>query len=104
MRSELTLGAKSQVPNRFLLANLLAKAPRSFHRLGSRIQNTTHDVLVRFSLSNPIATVQLSKVPSPPSRRNRPGRELACTSRHPAFPREATPSNTSLEVIRVLGI
>jgi hypothetical protein len=104
MRSGLIFDAKSQVPNRFLLTNLLAKASRSLHKPGSRIQDTTNYALVRLGRSNPIADVQPGKVPSPPSRRNRRGGEIAYTSRRPAFPREAIRSKTSLEAIRVLGI
>jgi hypothetical protein len=55
MGSALIFRAKSQVPNRYLLAKLLAKATRSFHKPGSRIQDMTNDVLVRLSRSNPIA-------------------------------------------------
>ena len=104
MRSALIFQANSQVPNRYLLAKLLAKATRSLHKPGSRIQDTTNDVLVRLGRSNPIADVQPGEVPSAPSRRNRRVRETAYTSRRPAFPREVIRSNTSLKAIRVLGI
>ena len=87
MRSELISETMAQVPNRFLLAKLLAKETRSLHRPKSRIHDTTNDVLVRFSRSIPIADVQ-----------------QPYKSRRFGSPPEAIHSNTSLEVIRVLGI
>ena len=87
MRSELISEAMAQVPNRFLLAKLLAEATRSLQRPKSRINDTTNDVLVRFSRSIPIADVQ-----------------QPYKSRRFGSPPEAIHSNTSLEVIRVLGI
>jgi hypothetical protein len=54
MRSELVFGALTQVPNRFLLTKLAAKATRKLHRPNTRIQETTNDVLVRFGRRNPI--------------------------------------------------
>ena len=44
-----------QVPNRFLLAEALAKATRGLHKPGTRIEDTTNDVLTRFGWANPIA-------------------------------------------------
>jgi hypothetical protein len=58
MRSELVFGAMENVPNRFLLIKLAAKATRKFHRPNTRIQETMDDVFVRFSHANPIAEVQ----------------------------------------------
>jgi hypothetical protein len=55
MRSDLVFRAMTHVPNRFLLANVLARASRGFHKLGTRIQDTTNAVLVRFGHANPIA-------------------------------------------------
>jgi hypothetical protein len=55
MRSNLVFGAMIPVSNRFLLAKLLAKATREFHRPGARIQDTTNEVLERFGCANPIA-------------------------------------------------
>jgi hypothetical protein len=54
MRSELIFGAITHVPNRFLLTKLAAKATRKFHRPNTRIQETTNEVFVHFSRSNPI--------------------------------------------------
>jgi hypothetical protein len=55
MRSNLVFVAMKQVPNRFLLAEALAKATRGLHKPGSRIEDTTNDVLTRFGWANPIA-------------------------------------------------
>ena len=104
MRSELIFDAGSQVPNRVLLAKLLAKAARRFHRPGSRIQDTTNDVLVRFSRSNPIADMRPAQVPGSPSWRHRPGREIAHSSRRSVIPPELNPSEALSEAIRVLGV
>jgi hypothetical protein len=104
MRSELIFEAKSRVPNRFLLAKLLAKATRCFHRPGSRIADTTNDVLARFSLSDPISEVQAAQIPSPASRHDRSGYKTARTSRSLTFPREAIHSNSSLDASGALGI
>jgi hypothetical protein len=68
MRSELIFDAKTQVPNRYLLAKLLAKATRGFHRPGTRIQDTTNYVLARFSRSNPIADMR--ELEDPTTRSN----------------------------------
>ena len=54
MRSELIFSAMAHVPNRFLLTNLASRATRKLHRPNTRIQDTTNDVLVRFSRSVPI--------------------------------------------------
>jgi hypothetical protein len=55
MRSDLLLGAMKQVPNRYLLVKVLAKATRECHRPGARIEDTTNDVLARCGRANPIA-------------------------------------------------
>jgi hypothetical protein len=54
MRSELVFGAMKEVPNRYLLSQLASKVARKLHRPGTRIQDTTNDVLLRFSGANPI--------------------------------------------------
>ena len=64
MRSELIFAAMAHVSNRFLLTKLASKATRRFHRANTRIQDTTNDVLVRFSGSTPAANIaQLEAVP-----------------------------------------
>jgi hypothetical protein len=58
MRSELVFSAMAHIPNRFLLTKLASKATRKFHRPNTRIQDTTNDVLGRFSRANSIANVR----------------------------------------------
>jgi uncharacterized circularly permuted ATP-grasp superfamily protein len=55
MRSDLVFGATRYVSNRFLLARLASKAVRKLHKPNTRIEDTTNDVFVRFSHSNPLA-------------------------------------------------
>jgi hypothetical protein len=55
MRSELIFGATTYVSNRFLLTRLASTATRKFHKPSRRIEDTTNDVLVRFSRANPVA-------------------------------------------------
>jgi hypothetical protein len=104
MRSELIFDVKSQVPNRFLLAKLLAKATRGFHKPGSRIQDTTNDVLVRFFCSNLIADLQPAQVPAPSFDRGKPGQLTAHSSGRSALPLEVKPSNVLFEAIGVLRV
>jgi hypothetical protein len=54
MRSDLVFGAMINVPNRYLLSQLASKAARKLHKPGTRMQDTTNDVLVRFRRANPI--------------------------------------------------
>jgi hypothetical protein len=49
MRSDLVFGALVDVPNRYLLCKLTAKATRAFHRPGTSIHDTTNNALARFS-------------------------------------------------------
>jgi hypothetical protein len=73
MRSDLVFGAMTQVSNRFLLAKVLAKAIREFHRPGARIEDTTNDVLVRCGCTNPIADENAIRISTTVgSRRSRP--------------------------------
>jgi hypothetical protein len=58
MRSDLVFGAMTNVANRYLLSQLASKAARKLHRSGTRMQDTTNDVLVRFSRDNPIGREQ----------------------------------------------
>jgi hypothetical protein len=57
MRSDLVFGATRYVSNRFLLTRLASKAIRKLHKPNTRIEDTTNDVFVRFSQSNPLAGV-----------------------------------------------
>jgi hypothetical protein len=58
MRSDLVFGAMTNVPNRYLLSQLASKASRKLHRSGTRMQDTTNDVLVRFSRASPVGCGQ----------------------------------------------
>jgi hypothetical protein len=55
MRSQLVDGALLQVPNRYLLCTVAAKALRKLHRPMSRIQDTTNDVFILCCIASPIA-------------------------------------------------
>jgi hypothetical protein len=55
MRSELVFGATTYISNRFLLTRIASKAIRKLHKPNARIEDTTNDVLVRFSQANPLA-------------------------------------------------
>jgi|SRR5580658_135610 hypothetical protein len=54
MRSELVFGAMANVPNRYLLSQLASRAARKLHKAGTRMQETTNEVLVRFSRADPL--------------------------------------------------
>ena len=70
MRSELIFRALTQVPNRFLLTKLAAKATRKLHKPNTRIQETTNDVFVRFSRVSPTPIARYnSQVAAIPLRR-----------------------------------
>jgi hypothetical protein len=58
MRSDLVFGAITKVSNRYLLSQLASQAARKLHRSGTRMQDTTNDVLLRFSRANPIGCEQ----------------------------------------------
>jgi hypothetical protein len=64
MRSDLVFGAMTHVSNRFLLSKVLAKATRAFHRPGTRVQDTTNEVLARFGCANPISDENTGRVPA----------------------------------------
>lgn len=55
MRSELVMGALKYIPNRYQLTHVAAKTIRAFHRPNTRIADTANEVLIRLSLSDPIA-------------------------------------------------
>ncbi|HEY0759746.1 MAG TPA: DNA-directed RNA polymerase subunit omega [Acidisarcina sp.] len=56
MRSDLVFGATTHVKNRYQLCQLAALATRKLHRPAVRVQDTTNDVLNRFSNSDPACT------------------------------------------------
>jgi hypothetical protein len=64
MRSELVFGAMKYVANRYLLTRLAANATRKFHRPYSRIEETTSEVLVRFSQADPLGDEALVDRPA----------------------------------------
>jgi hypothetical protein len=49
MRSELIFEALVREPNRYLLCRLVAKGTRKLHRPNSRVEDTTNELLERFS-------------------------------------------------------
>jgi hypothetical protein len=53
VRSQLVFAAEGNIPNRYLLVRLAAKAVRRLHRQNSRIEETTNAVLMHFSVANP---------------------------------------------------
>ena len=55
MRSELVANALKQVPNRYLLTRAAVEAIRALHMPNTRIADTANQVLLRFSLSDPLA-------------------------------------------------
>lgn len=55
MRSELVMSALKYVPNRYRLAGLASKAIRALHRPNTRMADTANQVLLHFSLGDPIA-------------------------------------------------
>jgi hypothetical protein len=65
----------ANVPNRFLLTNLAAKATRKLHRPNTRIVETTNDVLVWFSRANPLAA-------APNTNNSQPGPRVVHTETH----------------------
>ena len=53
MRSDLIFGALTHVKNRYELCQLASKATRKLHKPNTRLQDTTNEVLGRFSESVP---------------------------------------------------
>jgi hypothetical protein len=104
MRSDLVFGAMTYIPDRYLLSQVASKAADKMHRSGTRMQDTTNDVLLRFSRANPIRCE--------PALREQPAVQLRPIMTRPAIPykSEVVPlpparekSNPLLEVARVLG-
>lgn len=58
MRSDLVFEAMAHVSGRYLLTKLIAKTTRKFHKPNTRIQDTTNDVLARFSRAKTMADVE----------------------------------------------
>jgi hypothetical protein len=64
MRSKLVFDAMAHVTNRYLLTRLASTATRKLHRPNTRIQETTNEVLVRFSRATPIAGPRITRMPT----------------------------------------
>jgi hypothetical protein len=104
MRSDLIFGAMTHVPNRFLLASALAKATRGLHRPGTRIADTTNDLLARFGRTNPIAAEKAAQDSATlPRRRGRPQPVISRKSKRHAVPLAHENSQARSEGLRALG-
>lgn len=57
MRSDLIFGALTHVKNRYELCQLASKATRKLHKPTTRLQDTTNEVLERFSENVPTPAV-----------------------------------------------
>jgi hypothetical protein len=67
----------TQVSTHVLLAKVLAKATREFHRPGVLIEDTTSEVLVRCGCNTPIADENASRISTTVgSRRSRPHQDV----------------------------
>ena len=62
MRSDLIFGALTHVKNRYELCQLASKATRKLHKPTTRLQDTTNEVLERFSEAVPM---RASATPTP---------------------------------------
>jgi hypothetical protein len=102
MRSELIFGSIANVPNRFLLTKLLAKATRAMHAPGTRIEDTTNDVLARFGRCNPLVNLRGGGEPPAPVGRSKPDPTIP-RSTEPSTHAPCVPLNASLEAARVLA-
>jgi hypothetical protein len=102
MRSELIVEAMVHVPNRFVLAKLLAKATRAMHVPGSRIEDTTNGVLARFGRSNPLLGLQSVEDPTIRVRPSKPDANITYPAEQPTLP-PVRHSNALLGAVRVLG-
>ncbi len=58
MRSDLIFGALTHVKNRYELCQLASKATRKLHRPTTRLQDTTNEVLERFTENAPKMAVR----------------------------------------------
>jgi hypothetical protein len=63
MRSELVFKAFIYESNRYQLCRLIAKGTRKLHRPNTRLQETTNDVIERFSA--PVSTVGAARFAQP---------------------------------------
>jgi hypothetical protein len=63
MRTDLVFGAMGNGSNHYLLTMLASKAVHGMHKPRVRIEDTTKDVLVRFSCANPITCEEALREP-----------------------------------------
>lgn len=63
MRSELVFKAFIYESNRYQLCRLIAKGTRKLHRPNTRLQETTNDVIERFS--TPVSMVEAARFAQP---------------------------------------
>ena len=103
MRSELIFEAMAHVPNRFLLTKLLAKTTRAMHVRGTRIEDSTNDVLARFGRSNPLVGLQPVEDPTTRVRPSKPDATITYPAEPPA-PASVRHSNALFEAARVIGL
>ena len=104
MRSNLIFGAMTQVSNRFLLAGALAKATRRLHKPGTRIEDTTTEVLARFGCANPIAkgdTVPIAA--NIPTHHSRPPVVITSQSKHLNVPAVLESPHSLPEALQLSG-
>lgn len=104
MRSDLVFGALVNVPSRYLLCKLVAKATRAFHRPGARLHDTTNNVLDRFSRARSIADVQAShELMVLPIRRQKTALPIWHAPIPPTPARISRVARASIELGRILG-
>ena len=104
MRSDLVFGAMTHASNRFLLAKALATATRKFHRPGTRIQDTTNDVLARFCLAKTVAGINAVQIPATvPLRRSRLQPAIPHKSKSLAIPAMQTAPQALSETLWAIG-
>jgi hypothetical protein len=104
VRSDLVFGAMANVSNPYLLSQLASKAARKLHKSGARMQDTTNDVLLRFSRSTPNGCGQaLPQRPVVPFHSNETRRIVPHKSEVAPLPPVRQISNPLWEAARVLG-
>jgi hypothetical protein len=64
MRSELVFKALAHEPNRYQLVRLVSKGTRLLHRPNTRVQDTTNEMLERFTaLASTADAIMFERVP-----------------------------------------
>lgn len=104
MRSDLVFDAMAYVSNRYLLSKIVAKATRKFHKPGSRIQDTTNEVLTRFGYANPIAEGNSARVSAGASlRQSRSQPAIRRKPPRPTVPAGHETPHALSQALRILG-